>query len=260
MAKRDFAHVHTPVKQKGGSKPMPAVMLAVSLLFTGVLGFGSGYMVGHTDNSTDTLQAEKAALQTRIEALQKDVGELQTQLAASVERAKPAAKKAAAERVGDLTFYSELPKQKVMPSPLGDTGPAAVQQHRGEDVEMYANLPPPVHEQTAPQTVASVERQANAALSQASVSQASASAAAGSPEAVYKLQVGSFIRRSDAEVLLNRMAAAGIRATVSEAQVPNMGTRYRVFTASVTGMAQAEGIKSLLREKLGINGLLMREQ
>jgi len=255
VAKRDFAHVHTPVKQKGSSKPMPALMLGVSLLFTGILAFGGGYMVGHTNNSTETLQAEKAALQMRIEALQKETGELQEKLVASLERAKPAAKKAAAERVGDLTFYSELPKQKVMPSPLGDTGPAAVQKQRGEDVEMYADLPPPVREQKAPQTVASVERQANAASLPAS-----ASPAAGSPDVVYKLQVGSFIRRSDAEVLLNRMALAGIKATVSEAQVPNMGTRYRVFTTSVTGMAQAEGIKSLLREKLGINGLLMREQ
>ncbi|MDQ6966739.1 MAG: SPOR domain-containing protein [Mariprofundaceae bacterium] len=258
MAKRDFAHVHTPVKRKGDSKPMPALMLGISLLFTGILAFGGGYMVGHTNNSTDTLQAEKAVLQTRIETLQKEIVELQVQLAASVERAKPAAKKAAAERVGDLTFYSELPRQKVMPSPLGDTGPAAVQKQRGENVEMYADLPPPVREQKTPQAVASVERQANAAVSPAS--QASASPAAGSPDVVYKLQVGSFIRRSDAEVLLNRMALAGIKATVSEAQVPNMGTRYRVFTTSVTGMAQAEGIKSLLREKLGIKGLLMRER
>ncbi|OIQ01763.1 MAG: hypothetical protein COS82_11145 [Zetaproteobacteria bacterium CG06_land_8_20_14_3_00_59_53] len=251
MAKRDFAQVHTPAKnRKRESSSMSAAMAGVSLLFTGILAFTGGYMVGHTNNSTDTLQAEKSALTTQIEGLQKQVGDLQQQLAASLEREKPAAKKAAAERVGDLTFYSELPRQKVMPSPLGDTGPAAEQQHRGEDIEMYSDLPPPVREQEAPQTLASVERQANAATS----------TAAGSPDAVYKLQVGSFVRRSDAEVLLDRMALAGIRATVSEAQVPNLGTRYRVFTTTFTGMAEAEGAKSLLREKLGIEGLLMREQ
>lgn len=251
MAKRDFAQIHTPVKKRGGSKPMPAVMAGISLLFTAALAYTSGYMVGHTNNSTDTLQAEKAALQTRIEGMDKQMVDLQQQLDASLEREKPAARKAAAERVGDLTFYNELPKQKVMPSPLGDTGPAAVQQQRGEDMEAYANLPPPVREPK----LAAVHDTRIASQQTAGIAQG----ATGSPSAVYKLQVGSFIRRSDAEVLLRRMALAGIKASLSEAQVPNMGVRYRVFTKSFTGMAEAEGAKSMLREKLGINGLLMRE-
>ena len=241
MAKRDFAQLQTPAK-KPESRTTPAVMAGVSLVFTAVLAFSGGYMVGDTRNASDTLKAEKAALQDRVGALQKHVDELETQLAKSREKPKPPTPKDAAERVGDLTFYSELPKQQVMPSPLGDTGPAAVQQHRGEDIEAYANLPPPVREPKAAQGAA-----------------APASGAAGSPTASYRVQAGSFIRRSDAEGLLNRMALAGIKAKVSQAQVPNVGTRYRVFTASVTGMAEAEGLKSLLRDKLGIEGLLMRE-
>lgn len=219
-------------------------MAGVSLVFTALLAFGAGYMVGDTKNASDTLKAEKTALQDRIDKMQKHVDELETLLARSREKPKPVAQKDAAERVGDLTFYSELPRQQVMPSPLGDTGPAAVQQHRGEDIEAYADLPPPVRKPKAAQDAAGT-----------------GSGAAGLPAAEYsyRVQAGSFIRRSDAEVLQGRMAQAGIKATVSQAQVPGVGTRYRVFTTAVTGMAEAEGLKSLLRDKLGIKGLLMRE-
>jgi len=249
VAKRDFAHVHTPVKKKSGKGHPAAAMAGISLLLTAILAFTGGYMVGDTRNSTLALQSEKEVLQTRVEGLQKHVAELEQQLASSLEREKPAAKKAAADRVGDLTFYSALPKQKVMPSPLGDTGPAAVQKHRGEDIEAYADLPPPASRVRLAATVHPVVKQGTG----------DTAGGAGSATASYRLQVGSFVRRSDAEVLLNRMALAGIKATVREAQVPNLGTRYRVFTASYSGMAEAEGAKALLHEKLGINGLLMRE-
>jgi len=237
MAKRDFAQVQAQVKKKPVTGRLPAVMTAVSLLFTAILAFSGGYMAGNTQNSTHALQAEKVQLQTRIEGLEKHISGLEQQLAASLEREKPAAKKAAAERIGDLTFYSELPKQKVMPQPLGDTGPAAVQSGGEESHEGHAAI--------------------SKLTSQASDGHTDNNPVADM--ATYRLQVGSFVRRSDAEVLLNRMALAGIKATVSEAQVSSMGTRYRVFTAAYTGMAEAEGAKSQLKEKLGINGLLMRE-
>jgi len=249
MAKRDFAHVQPPTKKRKESGRVPAAMVGLSLLFTVILGFFAGYMVGDTRNSTLTLQSEKAALQTRVDGLQKHVAELEKQLADSLAREQPAAKKAAADRVGDLTFYSALPKQKVMPSPLGDTGPAAVQHHRGEDVEAYADLPPPASARSrTPGRNPAVKEEAGGSASETDSSSAS-----------YRVQAGSYLQRSDAEALLNRMLSAGIKGTVREAQVPNLGTRYRVFTTSFEGMAGAEAAKAVLHDKLGVDGLLMRE-
>jgi len=238
MAKRDFAHVQSQVKKGGGKEKMSAVMIAISLIFTAVLAFFGGYMAGDRQNSTIVLQNEKAALQTNLVAQEKRIVELEQRLAASLEREKPAAKKAAADRVGDLTFYSELPKQKVMPSPLGDTGPAARQSKGAEALEVRAAI-----------TRAGIR----------SVEKKNAGGDATNTLASYRLQVGSFIRRSDAEGLLNRMALAGVKAMVSEAQVAGVGTRYRVYTGPHIGLAAAEGAKSLVREKLKITGLLLRE-
>jgi cell division septation protein DedD len=183
------------------------------------------------------LQKEKAALQDQLLAQEKRIVELEERLAASLEREKPAAKKAAAERVGDLTFYSELPKQKVMPSPLGDTGPAAKQSKGAEVLEQRA----------------AITRAGNRSIEKKAGGDASIALAS------YRLQVGSFIRRSDAEGLLNRMALAGVKAMVSEAQVAGVGTRYRVYTGPHVGLAAAEGAKALVYEKLKIKGLLLRE-
>jgi len=233
MAKRDFAQVEAQVKKKPETKGrISAAMTATSLLFTAILAFSGGYMAGDTQNSTRVLKTENEQLQTRIAGLETQVASLEQQLTASLEPEKPATKEAATDQVGDLTFYSELPKQKVMPQPLGDTGPAAVQSGGEEHHEGRGEI----------------NHMAN-----------SAAGHAADDMATYRLQVGSFIRRSDAEVLLNRMALAGIKATVSEAQVPSLGTRYRVFTAAYSGMAEAEGARALLQEKMGIKGLLMRE-
>ena len=241
MAKRDFAHVQSQVKKGGGKEKMSAAMIAVSLIFTAVLAFFGGYMAGDRQNSTIVLQNEKATLQTNLIAQEKRIVELEQRLAASLEREKPAAKKAAAERVGDLTFYSELPKQKVMPSPLGDTGPAARQSKGAEALELRAAI--------TRAGIRSVEKKTGE----------SAGGDAGNALASYRLQVGSFIRRSDAEGLLNRMALAEVKAMISEAQVAGVGTRYRVYTGPHVGLAEAEGAKSLVREKLKITGLLLRE-
>jgi len=233
MAKRDFAKIEAQVKKKSAkSGGVSAAMTVISLLFTAILAFSGGYMAGDTQNSTDVLKNEKEQLQNRVDGLEKQLASLEQQLAASLEPEKPAPKEAATDQVGDLTFYSELPKQKVMPQPLGDTGPAAVQSGGEEHHEGRGEI----------------NHLAKPAGGQAAGDMAS-----------YRLQAGSFIRRSDAEALLNRMALADIKATVSEAQVPNMGTRYRVFTTTYSGMAEAEGARSLLQEKLGIKGLLMRE-
>jgi len=238
MAKRDFAHVQAQVKKGDGKEKMSAAMIAISLIFTAVLAFFGGYMAGDRQNSTIVLQNEKAALQTDLIEQEKRIVELEKRLAASLERGKPAAKKAATERVGDLTFYSELPRQKVMPSPLGDTGPAAKQSKGAEALEMRAAI-----------TRAGI----------ASVEQKTADDEHDNAMTSYRLQVGSFIRRSDAEGLMNRMALAGVEAKISEAQVAGVGTRYRVYTGPHVGLANAEGAKSLVREKLNITGLLLRE-
>jgi cell division septation protein DedD len=256
MSKRDFAQVQSPKKTDKGRTP--AVMAAVSLLLTAILAFGGGYMVGNRQNSTDTLQAERKALQEHVDTQQKQIADLEQQLATLV-REKPAANKAATDQVGDLTFYSALPKEKVTPAPLGDTGPAAVQKQQGENIDQYADLPPPPDHSrlpiAPPSPLAADTHKTDATASNPESQTNEATTALPS----FSLQLASFTRRSDAEALLARMQQIGIKGSIAEANVPGAGMRFRVVAGPYAGMAEAEGARATVRQKLGINPMLRRD-
>jgi len=258
MNNRDFAQVQFRKKDPDKGR-IPAAMTAISLLLTAIMAFGGGYMVGNRQNSTGTLQAEKQALQQHIDTQQKQLAGLRQQLAA-LARKKSAADKPASDRVGELTFYSKLPKQNVMPSPLGDTGPAAKEKLQGENVDQYADIPPPPDHSRLPisppkPSVAGAPKPT--AKASGSGAQAKQAATAALPR--FSLQLASFIRRSDADALVARMHKAGIKGTVVEAKVAGAGTRYRVVSGPFAGMAEAEGMRATVRQKLGINPMLRRD-
>jgi cell division septation protein DedD len=256
MAKRDFAQTQSRAK-KADKGRMPAVMAAASLLLTAILAFAGGYMVGDKQHSTSTLQAEKAVLQARIDTQQKRIAVLEQQLAVNAHE-KPAAKKAATEQVGDLTFYSKLPKEKVMPSPLGDTGPPAKEKQQGENIDQYADLPPPADHSRLPIPAPPPPADGH----KADVTTGTPGSQANETATVlpgFSLQLASFTRRSDADALLARMQKAGIKGSIAEANVKGVGARFRVLAGPYAGMAEAEGMRATVRQKLGINPMLRRD-
>jgi len=244
MAKRDFAKVQSQAKSRGNGSGTSAAMAAVSLLVTAGIAFSVGYLAADRPLAPDALKTENSGLKTQLAEKNRLFISLQEQvvsLQAAVDK-RPAKKQqqAATQRVGDLTFYSSLPKQKVMPSPLGDTGPAA---------KMRA--PPPSHNDSQhnshkkqPQTLPAGPDKVGAEAATASW---------------YRLQVASYIRRSDAEGFFNRLAKAGLVAQIREKMVDGIGVRYRVVMGPYRGLAAASAAKSQLREKLNIDGLLLRE-
>jgi len=226
MAKRDFAKVHSPAKKKPhGKNGIPAAMAAVSLLLTAVVGFSGGYMTGEQQNAPQKLKSENNELKQKLTEQSKQLDSLNKQLQSlNSEQHKTQAKPHpnATQQVGDLTFYSSLPKQKVMPAPLGDSASA-------------------VAGKTAHRTSPQVHQNA-------------------SDMAEYRLQLGSYIRRSDAEGFVNRMLKWGLAAQVNEKTVEGVGVRYRVLMGPFNGLAAAEAARSDAREKLHVDGLLLREQ
>lgn len=257
MNKRDFAQVQSRKKDTDKGR-MPAAMAAISLLLTAILAFGGGYMVGKRQNSTYALQAEKNALQEHVDTQQKQIADLERQLA-SLAKEKSSAKKPATDQVGDLTFYSALPREKVTPAPLGDTGPAAVQKKQGENIDQYADLPPPPDHSRlpiAPPPLTAKDMHKDDARTGNPEIQANKETTA-LPS--FSLQLASFTRRSDADALLARMLKMGIKGSIAEANVPGVGTRFRVIVGPFAGMAEAEGMRATVRQKLGINPMLRRD-
>lgn len=250
MAKRDFAQVQSPPKAENGHTS--AIMVGLSLLLAAILAFGGGYMVGSMQDSTGTLQAEKRTLQEQSGTQQKRIGELEKQLAV-LQQQKNEAKKQASDQVGDLTFYSKLPKQKVTPPPLGDTGPPAVPEQHGENVDQYADIPPPQDHSRMP--IAPPKPSAT----QKGVATTGTVQASQAALPKFSLQLASYARRSDAEALLVRMQKIGIKGSISEVNVAGTGVRYRVIAGPYAGMAEAEGVRATVRQKLGINPMLRRD-
>ncbi len=251
MAKRDFAKVQSQAKS-GGNSRKPVVMTAISLLFTAAVAFSAGNMAGNKQNSPDTLNVENNRLKMQLAeknqqliALQEKVASLQ---AAADKRPAKKPQQNATQWVGDLTFYSSLPKQNVMPSPLGDTGPAAKMKAAPQAV-----LRAPAHNKPSQPSLPSESR----ALAGNPMSEKGGAATAN--RTAYRLQVASYIRRSDAEGFFNKLAKAGLSAQVREKMVDGIGVRYRVVMGPYRGLAAASAAKSQLREKLNIDGLLLRE-
>ncbi len=238
MAKRDFAKVQSQAKNKqSGKDGMPAAMAAISLLLTAVVGFSGGYMTGEKQNAPQKLKLENNNLKQQLAEKTQLLNSLNAQLKNQREIAEANKTQAkhhpdALQQVGDLTFYNTLPKQKVMPSPLGDAAPM-------------------------PTGNATKHASSHAVLQQDSSSPQARHKSLDMAE--YHLQLGSYIRRSDAEGFFNRLAKAGLAAQVNKKMVKGIGVRYRVIMGPFYGLAAAEAARSDAREKLNVDGLLLRE-
>jgi len=255
MAKRDFAKVQSQAKS-GGNSRKPVVMIAISLLFTAAVAFTAGNMMGNKQNSPDALKTENNGLKTQLTEKKQQLIALQEKVASlQVAVDKRPAKKPqqnATQRVGDLTFYSSLPKQKVMPSPLGDTGPAA-KMKAAPRASLHVPSHKPLHNKPPQSSLPSESRE----LVGNHMGENGGAAAANMTS--YRLQVASYIRRSDAEGFFNRLAKAGLVAQIREKMVDGIGVRYRVVMGPYRGLAAASAAKSQVREKMNIDGLLLRE-
>ncbi len=129
-------------------------------------------------------------------------------------------------QVGDLTFYNTLPDQKVTPAPLDASQNSPGRERAVTDI---------------------IRRE----LAHRGRQPASSGA--------FRLQVGSYQRREDADNLKARFKQQGLQAVVEQTTVPNLGLWFRVYTGPYASRAMAEQVRLQVQTKMHITGLLLHE-
>jgi len=243
MAKQDFAQVKasTHMESESGSG---SILSAIGIVAIAGLCFSGGYWLGAGDlkqtgtkTDTDAVEAKLAAqvaenkiLQAKNESLQ----DLATQWKAKAEQG-------AHTKVGELTFYKELPKQSVTPAPVTDA--------------------PKVPPKTAPQhkTMTVPHQQVTAAEMKPAQVSASVTDTAQQPSNTnYRVQLASFRTRSDAFSMQQKLAQAGFVSQIRMADLGEKGRWYRLYAGPYSSISTARTTQQKIEKKLNLKGLLIR--
>jgi len=222
MARKDFAKVQASRSEGYDMRNMRSTFVVAGILAIVGISFIGGVMLGEKQGME---KAEYAGKQRLLQRLDKQRHELDT-----LKKTNEAQKHQAARsetRVGDLTFYNTLPNQKVAPAPLPGTSQSI-----------------PGHEKAVTDII-------RHELVRRGVQSASAGA--------FKLQVGSYHRKVDADNLKARFRQQGFQAVVEQATVPGMGLWFRVYTGPYANRGIAERARLRVQTTMHITGLLLHD-
>lgn len=256
MARQDFARLEVPRRKEKKKDGIP-LLSVVAVVLIAILCFVAGYWAagqkaggtgehGVPQAKLDAMQAkldEKAAenhvLQANIEGLQEQV-----------ELWKAKAQQSAHARVGNLQFYSELPKQSVKPAPVLEPAP----QPEVADTRPATPVPP----RPKPVAVPSEAVAARAEVAPVAPVEAAATTSAVVDDALYRIQIASFRSREDAASMQQKLTQAGFRALVETVDLGDKGTWYRIFAGPYGGRIEADKQLADIEQKVHVKGLLIR--
>jgi len=149
---------------------------------------------------------------------------------------KTKAEQGAHTKVGELSFYKELPKQSVTPAPVQDA-PKAKPQRESKPAQQVTAVKAAV--ESVP-VVDSAQQQAEL------------------KDVNYRLQLASFRTESDAMAMQGKLARAGYKAQVEMANLDEKGRWYRLFSGPYDSRAKAETAQLQIETQMKIKGFLKR--
>jgi len=222
MARKDFAEVQAPQLDARGAGNMRSILVVAGMLIVVGTSFIGGFMLGEKQGKA---KAEYAGKQHLLDEIKKQRHELDT-LKKTAENQKRNPDKAKTQ-VGDLTFYNTLPNQKVAPAPLG-----------------------------TPQSKTSHKNKVTDIIRHELAHQGAQSGSTGT----FKLQLGSYQHREDAENLKALLKKNGFQGVIEKTMVPELGAWFRVYTGPYPNSRMAEQVRTQVQAKMHITGLLLREK
>jgi len=251
MAGQDFAHNTAPSRQDTDKPARSASILpAVAVLCVAGACFAGGYWLGagdiqQTGNKKDVeaMEAHLAIKEANIKIQQVRIETLE----GLVKQWKAKANEDAHSKVGELSFYKDLPKQSVMPAaPVSATKPAAIKVKKA--THSIAKPRPAIKPITAHTPQASSHAVTHTANQ------------ANSSTHTYRIQIASFRSRSDAVPMQQNLIKIGLPAFIHSVDLAAKGQWFRVYAGPFASKALAKEQQQNIEQKMHINGFLQRER
>jgi len=245
MAKQDFAQVKASTHTESGSGS-GSILSAIGIVAIAGLCFSGGYWLGAGDirqtgtkTDTDAVEAKLAVQVAENKILQAKNESLQ----ALATQWKARAEQGAHAKVGELTFYKELPKQSVTPAPVPDTAKVKTQPGKQTaDVHQVAAANA-AHGTTVPDTV-----------------NTTSSILHSSSQIVYRIQLASFRSEADAMVMQKKLTRAGFISQVKKADLGNKGQWFRLYAGPYDSRTKAEAAQQNINAQVKVKGFIIRDK
>ena len=221
MARKDFAKVEAPRSVDRGTKSMRSPWVVAGMLIMVGVSFAGGVMLGEKQGMDKAKYEGKQYLMQRLQTQRHELDMLKKKAEG---RNHPVAR--TKTQGTDLTFYNTLANQKVMPTPLSTS------QHRPDSKRAVTDI---IRHELA--------------------HRGGKSTSGGS----FRLQVGSYQHREDADNLNVRLKQQGFHAVVEQTTVPNLGLRFRVYTGPYANRTMAGQARLQVRARMHITGLLRHD-
>jgi len=238
MGRQDFAHNAAPSKTQAAGGTASALPV-VAIIFVAVACFAAGYWLGtgthqQSANKSD-VDAIEAQLAVKNAEAQLQEARIET-LQALVEQWKAKAGEGAHTKIGELRFYTELPKQSVMPAPVSAKTTEKVVR---KTITVPKHTSSNSAETITPESVTSTMKKASDA-------------------SAYRIQIASFRREHDALPVQKKIKRAGFPAYVQAVDLGDKGTWFRVYAGPFVSKAVAERKRARIEREMNIKGLLVR--
>jgi len=232
MAGQDFAHNAAPNHKEASTTGVASILPVAAIIFVAGACFSAGYWLGagdiqQTGNKTDVdaIEAQLIIKDAELKIHQARIETLEGLLA----QWKSKAEKGAHTKVGELSFYTDLPKQSVMPTSI-----SAKKESAPVTISKPASMRPPTS--VSPETINNVS----------------------SPHNSYRIQIASFRSASDATPMQKKILKAGFPAFVQQVNLNDKGQWFRVYAGPFTSKPSAQENKQRLEQQMHLKGLLIR--
>lgn len=261
MADRDFAHLQATARPPvAGLSGLRVASLVVGIVVVVIAGFVGGYWLGSRQGHETAESEARARLVAQIQEQKQELAALRKQQAEDKARAKAEVGALPNTDVGDLTFYTDLPKQPVKPEPLSQpvakpamTPAAAAAATQAEKAAAKPAAAPSQPKPAAPAPAASGTMVGSVIQRELSGS------AAAKPGPGYYVQVASFRDTQAAAKVQAKLAAVGLDSGLKRVQVPGRGIWYRLRVGPYGSQHDANAVRVDIAQKLHLTGLVVHD-
>ncbi len=282
MAKRDFAQVKAPSRPekkkgkrgsgKGGEPASGSIIPAIAILLVAAACFGGGFWLGTvnlptSDESSHALADQQQALTDIHQQMTQQAKALQAQIASQQQRIaqlktevakwKQRANRDAYSKVGELDFYTKLPKQPVTPAPVSTPAPAAVAQTSRKNGSSRHHTEAPAPTPKPSQQVKSTPKISHIVAAEKRVHKHQKAAP---NHHFYRLQLASFPTHADAEQTKARLTRAGFPVTIEARNLGAKGVWHRLYAGPYATHDSAAAALVEIKKVSHLKGFIVRDR